>query len=285
MLLQPLHHVLRLALGQLVVCQEVRVKHHLLDPHKHFGLGVDTHVNVEAAAEQSFVVRRHLVLLGNLAHKINVGNEQHRTPELKATGNAFLVQHPAFLVPMHTARLARVQRSLENVHGVEIAKHAIAVVNHQHAAGLAALKQSAEQANRAHAALDALVADLALRFSHIKLALEAVGLAAARAAAHDSGIDVPQHHTTGNLVEHGKALEDAIVNRIEAFHGEGRFGVLARTSHVACTLCCCVYEPIIAYELGMSTKKCWGIQTFYQRVGRADIRSSVTNRTTERGNR
>lgn len=249
--LEPGHHLSGLALGDAVVFQELVLKHNLVDAHQHFGLAVDTQINVEAAAQERLIVRSHLVLLADLTGKVDVGNEQHCALELKAAGHALVLKSTAFLGPANLAGLASVQGVLEDVERIKIGKDAVAVVNQQHVAGLAAFKQHLVEANGAHAALDALHANLALRLGNGKVTLQGVRLAAARRAANNGGLDVAQHNTVADLAQHGENAADAGVDLLEGFGG---FDLAGDTGHFHLSLCHCLYKRILARQLDTSTK-------------------------------
>ena len=232
--LEPGHHLSGLALGNAVVFQELVLKHNLSHTNHNFGLAVNFEIHIEAAAQERLIVRRHLVLLANLTGKVDVGNEQHCALELKAAGHAFVFKSTAFLGPANLAGLASVQGVLEDIERIKIGKDAVAVVNQQHVAGLAAFKQHLVEANGAHAALDALHLDFALSFGARQIALQDVSFSAARRAANDGSLDVAQHNTVADFAQHGENAADAGVDLLEGFGG---FGLACDTGHFYLSLC------------------------------------------------
>lgn len=176
-------------------------------------LGVDRQIKVVATRLESFQVV--LQLLGLDGAKVQVGDEHHRTIELKVVRDAFAAQQGTVGVPEDAAALATVQRSLENVQCQIVHQNGVTVVKHQHVLGVGELVQLSVQTKSGHSTLDNLKANLAAsqlveQAGLLQLSLNTVGLANTRRARHDHGANVAVDRSLGHLVQNGEAGGNAI---------------------------------------------------------------------------
>lgn len=182
----------------------------LLDAQNLLASGVDGEVQVVAAAHQRIQVFSHLAL--DLV-ELDVGDKDHRTTEVERIRDAFVAQEVAFGQPADLTTLTAVQRTFEQVQRNFIEQCAVAIIKHQHAAGVAVLIQRGIQAHRSDAALDDLGAnasalDLVEQLNLLDFAFDVKALAHAWRAGNNHRTDVTVHNSLGHVGKNVEALAD-----------------------------------------------------------------------------
>ena len=136
-----------------------------------------------------------LELLATHVLKLDVGNEDRPTLELKAVRDAFTTQYTAVRVPRNGTLLARVQSSLEDVQAEIIQQYTVTVVKDDHVLLAAELVKLAIESDCTHCTLDNLVLGFLFSqcieqvFAH-KYFFNAKALAHTRGTRHDHCADI-----------------------------------------------------------------------------------------------
>jgi len=129
---------------------------YLLDADEVVTNGLHTGIDVVSTADHSLEVLRRLGASLDGGVKVEVGDEDDATLEHKAgrKKRTVIISHPSLGTPEDPAAVGGVARRLEQVEGVGVKEHAVAVVKHDDVTGLAVAVQGLVETGGAHEPLD-----------------------------------------------------------------------------------------------------------------------------------